>query len=182
MFLSFVASGKVEEESRRVYSGPHRDDSSMLFVIRNFQEHSELSPLATTSETESGEMFPHCTFNKKSFCPVIAVRVMTIPLLGVDVKEKLLTKSVNESIPLAWPAPGEYTYLSVVIVQAGIFPLLGTNFIVFVKGSSYIVADAKKCKPLKGSYFVSKGGILFQKGVSQLNEDFSIMMNLLKFK
>lgn len=57
-----------------------------------------------------------------------------------------------------------------------------TNFIVFVKGSSYIVADSKKCKPLKGSYFVSKGGILFQKGVSQLNEDFSIMRNLLSFK
>lgn len=56
-----------------------------------------------------------------------------------------------------------------------------TNFIVFVKGESYIVADSKRCKPLKGSYFVSKGGILFQKGVSSLNEELDIIRNILKF-
>lgn len=56
-----------------------------------------------------------------------------------------------------------------------------TNYIVFVKGGSYIVADSNRCKPLKGSYFVSKGGILFQKGVSSLNEDLDIIRNILKF-
>lgn len=56
-----------------------------------------------------------------------------------------------------------------------------TNFIAFVKGKSIVLVDSKRAKPLKGSYFISRGGINYQKGVSQLNEDFDIIRNILKF-
>lgn len=56
-----------------------------------------------------------------------------------------------------------------------------TDFIAFTKGNSVILVDSKKAKPLKGSYFVSRGGINYQKGVSVLNEEFDIIRNILKF-
>ena len=56
-----------------------------------------------------------------------------------------------------------------------------TSFIAFVKGDSIVLVDSKRAKPLKGSYFISRGGINYQKGVSQLNEDLDIIRNILKF-
>lgn len=56
-----------------------------------------------------------------------------------------------------------------------------TDFIAFINGKSVVMVDSKKAKPLKGSYFISRGGIMFQKGVSILNEDFDIIRNILKF-
>jgi hypothetical protein len=56
-----------------------------------------------------------------------------------------------------------------------------TDFIAFVKQNSLILVDSKSAKPLKGSYFISKLGIKYQKGVDSLNENFDIIKNILKF-
>lgn len=58
-----------------------------------------------------------------------------------------------------------------------------TDYIVFgkhPKDGSYIVALSNLCFPENGKYVVRDGGIAFQTGVTELNEDINIIRNLLK--
>jgi len=80
--------------------------------------------------------------------------------------------------PFTYVKQGDYGHFINGVGQAKDYK---TNFICFYNNSKIIITDASRSKPKQGYYFISRGGIKWQKGVDTLNEDFDIMRNTIKF-
>lgn len=55
-----------------------------------------------------------------------------------------------------------------------------TDFIAFINGKKVIVVYSEKATPQVGSYKIKKDGLLWSKGVNQLNESIDIIRNMMK--